>query len=233
MAAEAVLGGAGVRGVVAGLAFGAVEGGGLADGVLVGVVASAASDAAGLVAAAFDEAEGLETDVERVAGGAGGCETVAGGAEFDLGAGGEFGGGGDGGAGGGVGVGAGVAAVAGDAGLDNCDAGAGGEAGVAVEAGPDGFGRLGDAEGGGGGAGGAGGVAEGEVEAIGAGVVADAVFEPAAVEGDEGGDALVAGAEDPIDTAFGGFGAAVGADGEAAAGLRIGEKEAAAGFAEG
>jgi len=175
----------------------------------------------------------LEADVERVIGGAGGREAVAGGAEFYLGAGREFGGRGDGGAGGGVGVGAGVAAVAGDAGFDDGDAGAGGEAGVAVEAGADGFRWLEDAEGGGGGAGGAGGVAEGEVEAVGSGVVADAMFEPAAVEGDEGGDALVAGAEDPIDAAFSGFGAALGSDGEAFTGRGVGEKEAAAGFADG
>lgn len=192
MAAEAVRRRAGVRGFVAGLAFGAVEGGGVAYGVFVGVVAGGTGESAGLVAAAHDEAKGLEADVEGIVGGARGREAVAGGAEFDLGAGCELGGRRDRGARSGVSGGLGVTAIASDSGLDDGDAGSGGEASMAVEAGTNRVRGLRNAERGSRRAGGAGGVAEGEVKLGGTGVVADTVFEPAAVDEDDGGDALVA-----------------------------------------
>jgi hypothetical protein len=147
---------------------------------------------------------------------------VTGSTEFDLGAGSKFGGVGK------VIAGGGVAPVAGDSGLDDSDATALRKFGVAAEACPDGGMRLGNAKSVGRRAGWAGPVAESQVEAGRGRVVADAVFEPAAARRHERCDALIAGAEDPVDVALGGFRTAAGAHVEAAAVGSVGELKAVA-----
>ena len=75
-------------------------------------------------------------------------------------------------------------------------------------------------------------MAESQVEAGGGRIVADAVFEPAARGRYERCDALIAGAEDPVDAALRRIRAAAGAHSEAPAAVRVSELKTVAGFGD-
>jgi hypothetical protein len=126
--------------------------------------------------------------------------------------------------------GSGVATLAFDAGGEDLEAFA--YRGVAAQTGAQSCFRLRDANRGGGRGGDTGPVAEREIEAAGLRVVADAMFEPPPIEKRERRQALISGAEDPIDPRAGLSIAALCGYFETLSHSRVREQESAARLAD-
>lgn len=195
--------------------------------ILVGWVAVLATDAPHAIALALDQAQGLEPDVERIIGTAGGREAMAGGAGFHVRLSGA------------LGVIAGMlfrsrmAALAIHARYGNRYFRCGGERGVAGEAGPDGLIRLHDADGIRRRCRGSSAMAKGEIEAACLGVVTDAMFDPAALRNGHRGHALITGAKGPFDAGAAQLSAAPGGYFQPILSGRIVKQEAVASLADG